>query len=141
MKGLVGLPVCAALFVMLMAGHAVCGPLQVFTDRAHPVQRPATDDVQIIYLDEVLRIETALSQGLSAHPEKAQQQALSLLHSPQGQQLQRELMDAYAGLAQAWHWGITHIPAVVQDGYVVYGEAHIGRALQKMEAFKRGKKP
>jgi len=125
---------------LLFFSAALAEPVQVFTDRTHPVQLGGLD-IPVIYLDEVERLEAALSEGLSADPEQAEKQALALLHSAKGQQLQRELLDAYAGLAQAWSLGITHVPAVVEGGHVVYGETDIARAVKRIEAFKAGRKP
>jgi len=126
----------------LLFGSAVLAePVQVFTDRAHPLQLTASSQAQVIYLDEVQRLENALSEGLSSNPEQAEKQALALLHSAKGQQLQRELLDAYAALAQAWSLGITHVPAVVEGGHVVYGETDIARAVKRIEAFKAGSRP
>jgi len=125
---------------LLFGSAALAEPVQVFTDRAHPLQLGGLD-VPVIYLDEVQRLENALSKGLSADPEQAEKQALALLHSAKGQQLQRELLDAYAALAQAWSLGITHVPAVLMDGHVVYGETDIARAVKRIEVFKAGRKP
>jgi len=126
---------------LLFCSAALAEPVQVFTDRAHPLQLAGSSPVQVIYLDEVQRLENALSEGLSADPEQAEKQALALLHSTKGQPLQRELEGAYAALARAWSLGITHVPAVVMDGHVVYGETDIARALKRIEAFKRGQQP
>jgi len=126
----------------LWVGQAVLAqPVQVFTDQAHPIQVTGYSQAQVIYLDEVKRLQAVLSEGLSTDSAKAEQQALALLHSAKGQQLQRELESAYAGLAQAWSLGITHVPAVVEGGHVVYGETDIARAVQQIEAFKASRRP
>jgi len=125
---------------LLFGSAALAEPVQVFTDRKNPVQ-PGGLDVPVIYLDEVERLEAVLSEGLSSNSEQAEKQALALLHSVKGQQLQRELESAYAGLARAWSLGITHVPAVVEGGHVVYGETNIVRAVKMIEAFKAGRKP
>jgi len=126
---------------LLFCSTVLAEPVQVFTDRKNPVQLDGFAGLQVIYLDEVERLEAALSEGLSSNPEQAEKQALALLHSAKGQQLQRELLDAYAGLAQAWSLGITHIPAVAKGGHVVYGETDIARAVRIIEAFKAGSRP
>jgi len=125
---------------LLFCSAVLAEPLQVFTDRKNPVQRGGLD-VPVFYLDEVERLENALSEGLSSNPEHAEKQAQTLLHSAKGQQLQRELEGAYARLAQAWSLGITHAPAVVMDGHVVYGETDIARAVKMIEAFKASSRP
>jgi len=125
---------------LLCCQAAWAQPVQVFTDRAHPVL-PGAQDVTVIYLDEVERLENLLSEGLSADPVQAEQQALARLHSAEGQQTQSALESAYAGLAQAWRLGITHVPAVVEGGHVVYGEADIAKAVKRIEAFKAGRRP
>jgi len=125
---------------LMFCSAVLAEPVQVFTDRKHPVQRGGLD-VPVIYLDEVERLENALSEGLSSNSEQAEKQALALLHSVKGQQLQRELLDAYATLARAWSLGVTHVPAVVMDGHVVYGEADIAHAVKRIEAFKAGSRP
>jgi len=126
---------------LLFCSSALAEPIQVFTDRAHPLQFAGVTHASVIYLDEVERLEGVLSEGLSRNPGQAEKQALALLHSAKGQQLQRELLDAYAALAQAWSLGITHIPAVVMEGYVVYGETDVAHAVQQIEAFKAGSRP
>jgi len=126
---------------LLFGSAALAEPVQVFTDSAHPLQLAGSRQAQVIYLDEVERLEAALSEGLASNPEQAEKQALALLHSAKGQQLQRELLDAYAGLAQAWSLGITHVPAVLMDGHVVYGETDVARAVKRIEAFKAGSRP
>jgi len=141
MRARVGCCSVWAALTLMPATFALAEPLRVFTDHAHPLQLADFTDTQVIYLDGVKTLEAALSEGLSAHPEQAEQQALALLHSARGQQLQAQLQSAYAGLAQAWHLGITHLPAVVMDGYVVYGETNIARAVQRIDAFKAGYKP
>jgi len=120
---------------LCFAGAAGADSVRVFTDRAHPVQMGARSDAQVIYLDAVKDIEAVLSEGLSGDPKQAEQQALALLHSARGRALQEELLQAWRGLAVAWRLGITHLPAVVMDGHVVYGETDVTRAVARMEAF------
>ena len=97
----------------------------------------ASAGTRIIHLDTAETIETILSTGLSHDPASAVNLARQRLQDG-GAKLQRDLADAYDGIAEAWSLGIVTVPAVVVDRrYVVYGEPDVARALTKVEAFRR----
>ena len=55
-----------------------------------------------------------------------------------GPSLQRRLQTAYQGVADAWSLGITTLPAVVVDQrYVVYGEANLDQALARIARYRK----
>lgn len=120
--------------ISMVSTTALAGSQEVFlfTDSAN--QFTGNDGYTVIYLDEVLQIEDQLTQSLSnldltedMTPEQLQvvQQRLSSTLDEQA------LLDAYAGLALAWSMNITHVPAVVSNGYVVYGEKDVSKALAR----------
>lgn len=137
-NGLRGLVMALGVFVSLPAMSQV---IKVYTDAEHPVQVGNLPNVAVITLDRVVQAEQALSEKLSDDPHKAEAQARALLQSSQGQAAQQELMDAYAGIVQAWHENIVKVPAVVMDGYVVYGQPDVSMAVQAIEQFKARGRP
>ncbi|HEQ1867040.1 TPA: TIGR03757 family integrating conjugative element protein, partial [Pseudomonas aeruginosa] len=55
-----------------------------------------------------------------------------------GQLLQKRMLDAYQGVADAWSLGITTLPAVVVDQrYVVYGESDLDKALARVAQHRK----
>lgn len=99
---------------------------------------------RIIELDQPARIEAELSAGLPAdlnHASALARQRLSTGHSD----LQRRMVQAYQGVADAWGLGIAKIPAVVVDRrYVVYGEPDVARAVTRIHTHQtvdRGTRP
>lgn len=123
-----------APLALLLAASAFAQDVQVFTDSSHPVQTGR--GVPVLLLDAPARIEAALSAGLPADPSQAAAVMRQRLTSG-GTALQRQLGQAYQGVAQAWGLGITKLPAVVVDGrYVVYGEPDVDRALARIAAYR-----
>jgi integrating conjugative element protein (TIGR03757 family) len=110
-----------------------CAETWVITDRQHPVTG-AYD--RLIELDAPERLETTLTKDLPADPERAARllQARLQPSSP----LQKELVSAYQGVTDAWQRGIGKIPAVVVDQrYMVYGEADVAKAEARIAAYRR----
>ncbi|EBY9794312.1 TIGR03757 family integrating conjugative element protein [Salmonella enterica subsp. enterica serovar Minnesota] len=129
------------LAVALPASLAVFSPatyaadVVVVTDSHHPVKTMGGE--RLIELDEASRIEAELSAQLPTDPEQATAIVKVRLDNG-GADLQRRIAAAYQGIADAWSLGITTIPAVVVDQrYVVYGEADVARAIARIERHRR----
>lgn len=106
--------------------------VQIFTDRSHPVSNVAGH--QITYLDESRALLASLTARLPKSPQHAPQAFQQLMATPEGQQLNAKLVKAQQGTTRAWELGVSKLPAVVVDQrYVVYGEANVQRALQLIE--------
>lgn len=104
----------------------------IFTDQEHPVINAG--DYPVIYLDAPSKIAESLSLDLSSNPTEAAKQANSRIQDPV---MQQQLMHSYLQVVKAWQLGITKIPAiVVDDKYVVYGQADIQQALQQINIYK-----
>jgi len=57
---------------------------------------------------------------------------------PIGDTLQQRLREAYQGITDAWSMGVTTLPAVVVDQrYVVYGEANLDKALARIQQYRK----
>lgn len=129
------------LAVALPAALAVFSPatfaadVLVVTDSRHPVKTMGGE--RLIELDEAPRIEAELSANLPTDPDQATAMVKRRL-STGGADLQRRIASAYQGVTDAWSLGITSIPAVVVDQrYVVYGEADVARAVARIEQHRR----
>lgn len=126
-------PTAAGLAALLAVG-ALHAETWVVTDQAHPVTGQAD---RLILLDAPARIESELASGLPADPARAESLARERL-SQGGADFQRRIASAYQGVTDAWSLGITSVPAVVVDQrYVVYGEADVPRAVARIEQRRR----
>ena len=118
------------------AAHA-SDDVRVYTDDRHPVLVPAGLAAQVVKLDEAQRLQTALSANLPAD----QAQAAAIVRqrlSQSGASWQARMQQAYQGVADAWAMGIKKVPAVVVNRrYVVYGEADVNKALQRIDQYRR----
>lgn len=107
----------------------------MITDLQHPAA--AAPGIRVIELDAPAHIEAELTAQLpsdAAHATAIVQQRLK----DGGPDLQRRLVNAYQGVADAWSLGILKIPAVVVDKrYVVYGEPNVDLALSLIAAYRR----
>ena len=123
---------CLAITLTAVSSSAFAADVLVVTDSRHPVKPMGGE--RIIELDQPARIEAELSAGLPADPNHAAalaNQRLSTGHSD----LQRRIVQAYQGMADAWGLGVAKIPAVVVDRrYVVYGEPDVARAITRIHA-------
>ena len=128
------LPLALTLAAALAATAVTAAEVWVITDQQHPV-RGKSD--RLIELDAPTRIEAELSAQLPNEPEQAAALVQRRLHEG-GKALQQRLAAAYQGVTDAWSLGITKVPAVVVDQrYVVYGEADVSRALARVEQYRR----
>lgn len=111
---------------------AMAADVWIVTDRQHPVR--AIPHARMIELDASTRIEATLSQGLPANPQEA---AAAVRERLLSRTTTEQLAAAYQGLTDAWHVGITTIPAVVVDQrYVVYGDADAAHAVARIQAYR-----
>lgn len=122
--------------------------VEVFTTTELPVtsesilnRQPDSTEMEfhIYELDGIQRIETKLSDGLTADPEQSKQvvlQRFQQLHEEDRARMQRAAM----GLAKAMQYGIDRYPAIVFDGdVVIYGMTDIGEALHRYQAWREGR--
>ena len=119
--------------------------VEVFTTTASSVTSEAVLDTEpgyrviefrVYVLDGIQRLETRLSQGLTADPEHSRQivlQRFQQLYEEDRAQLQGSAM----GLAKAMQYGIDRYPTIVFDGkYVVYGVTNVREALQQYRKWR-----
>jgi|SRR5579883_2824375 len=125
----------AAAQLCSLAANASTTSVQVFTDRAHPVEAPP--GTRVVELDAPTSLEAGLSFRLPPDPTRAAAIARARLNAG-GAPLQRRLTVAYQGVVYAWSLGIEKIPAVVVDGrYVVYGVPDVARAVSLIDRYRR----
>ncbi|MEH6499597.1 MAG: TIGR03757 family integrating conjugative element protein [Pseudoalteromonas distincta] len=121
---------------MLPTSHAHAVGLIVVTDSLHPIEAPP--GARVIMLDASSRIEAELAAGLSDDAARSAAIVRRRLAGG-GDALQYRIAKAYQGVVDAWSLGITTIPAVVVDQrYVMYGEANVSRAMARIEAHRQG---
>lgn len=124
------------MVAFLWSGTSVAQEVWFITDAGRPLQG-SHSPTRVIELDAAQRIEAELAAGLP----NDQQQAASVLRQrfkEGGPALQRRLHTAYQGITDAWSLGITTLPAVVVDQrYVVYGEADLGKALARIAQHRK----
>lgn len=98
-------------------------------------------DLQIYRLDSIQRIETQLSQGLTADPEQSKTvvlQRFRQLNEDDRARMQR----AAIGLAKAVQYGVDRYPAIVFDGgAVIYGVTDIQEALVWYRQWREPRQP
>lgn len=120
-------------WLALLFALPVSAETWVITDRQHPVTGKYD---RLIELDAPERLEAALSKDLPADPEHAAKLLQQRLQPDS--LLQKQLVLAYRGVTDAWQRGIRKIPAVVVDQrYVVYGEADAAKAEARVAAYRR----
>lgn len=121
--------------ILALAATARASDIWVVTDHEHPVQAPA--GARVIELDAALRIQ----RDIFAHLPADRTQATAIAHQrlqQGGAELQRRMVIAYQAITDAWHAGVTKVPAVVVDQrYVVYGETNVELALSWIENYRR----
>ncbi|AHG20649.1 conjugal transfer protein [Chania multitudinisentens RB-25] len=108
----------------------------VYTDSQHPPTGLGTGH-QVVYLDAPEVVQLEVFGELSADPRQAEQQAKAMLQSPDWQQKEQKIVQAYQGVIQAYGLGLKKYPAVVfDDHYVVYGTADVALAEAKRAEYK-----
>lgn len=103
----------------------------VYTDSHHPPSNAANNPV--VYLDAPDTVQRQLFGELPADPVQAAQVAKSIIQSPDWQQKQQQIGQAYQGVLQAYSLKLAKYPAVVfDDRYVVYGTADVAVAEARL---------
>ncbi len=151
--------VCWGLLVLvILAGNAVKAAqigvvvpavVEIFTTSDLPFTgKAATNadsgrsriELQAYQLDGIQRIETKLSEDLTADTEQSKQvvlQRFQQLHEEDRAWMQRAAM----GLAKAMQYGIDRYTAIVFEGEVaLYGVTDIGEALHRYQQWREGRK-
>ncbi|WP_426139208.1 TIGR03757 family integrating conjugative element protein [Pseudomonas sp. DWP3-1-2] len=122
----------AACLTTLLASTAVSSEIILITTNQNPLA--ATKNIRTINLDLPATIEAKISTALPATPSAAQAIATQRITPALGAQLTQ----AHQNVTDAWSMSITKVPAVVVDRkYVVYGEANVQRALDRIEEYLR----
>jgi len=123
------------LLLGLLTGNA-SAQVWVITDSQHPVTGNASVQ-RVIELDAAQQIEAELSANLPADPQQATTLVQQRLNHG-GASLQQRLREAWQGVTDAWSMGITTLPAVmVEQRYVVYGEANLDKALATIDQYRK----
>ncbi|WLS81176.1 TIGR03757 family integrating conjugative element protein (plasmid) [Erwinia pyri] len=100
----------------------------VYTDAEHPPQN-LTETASVVWLDGPDRLQDSIFGKLAADPQLAARQAREIFQSPQWDEQQEQIAQAYRQVVHAWEIGLHKFPAVVfEDRYVVYGTADVARA-------------
>jgi integrating conjugative element protein (TIGR03757 family) len=125
-----------ALCLALVAGTALATPpVEVFTDRDHPVTHAgAFAQVTVYRINGLVEVQDRLSAGLPADATEAARIAAERLDNEPA--LNDRLMQAGQGLVLAHlHYRLDRYPAVVIDGaYVIYGVTDLAVARRLYEA-------
>ena len=107
----------------------------VYTDSHHPPLNAASN--QVVYLDAPDTVQRQLFGELPADPVQAEQVAKTIIQSPDWQQKQQQIGQAYQGVLQAYSLKLVKYPAVVfDDRYVVYGTADVAVAEAHLAEFQ-----
>lgn len=109
--------------------------IELFLNSNMPIQNQLfARDIQlkIIYVDDVERLESHVSQQLPNDPQKARIIAKELT---QNTEFTQALSQAYQGQLKAWRYGIKHLPAaVINNGQgLIYGSSDIAELLSQAE--------
>jgi integrating conjugative element protein (TIGR03757 family) len=129
---------CNAVFLLTIGCVAVSAHAAtvVYTDSQHPPTGLSTGH-QVVYLDAPEVAQREVFGALSTDPHQAEQQAKAVLQSPDWQQKEQQIAQAYQGVIQAFGIGLKKYPAVVfDDRYVVYGTADVALAEAKLAEHK-----
>ncbi|HHL7698726.1 TPA: TIGR03757 family integrating conjugative element protein [Escherichia coli] len=123
------------LILMLAVAAQAPAATVVYTDSHHPPLNVASD--QVVYLDAPDTVQRQVFGELSADPVQAEQVAKTIIHSPDWQQKQQHITQAYQGVLQAYSLKLEKYPAVVFDNsYVVYGTADVAVAQASLTKFR-----
>ncbi|EFF1836372.1 TIGR03757 family integrating conjugative element protein [Escherichia coli O169:H41] len=107
----------------------------VYTDSHHPPLNAASD--QVVYLDAPDTVQRQLFGELPADSVQAAQVAKTIIQSPDWQQKQQQIAQAYQGVLQAYSLKLVKYPAVVfDDRYVLYGTADVTVAEARLAEFQ-----
>ncbi|WP_446027568.1 TIGR03757 family integrating conjugative element protein [Lelliottia amnigena] len=122
--------------LLLLTPTVRASDVMVFTDRTQPVHGVPVD-ARLVELDLAQRFENQLNTDLPSNTAQAARTVRQRL-TQDGSALQLSLAKAYQGVTDAWRLGIRKVPAVVVDQrYVVYGEADVPRALAHIAHYQK----
>ncbi len=124
-------------FLILLLTFTVQAPAAttVYTDSHHPPSNAAS--AQVVYLDAPDTVQHQIFGELPADPAQAEQAAKVIIQSPDWQQKQQQIGQAYQGVLQAYSLKLAKYPAVVfDDRYVVYGTADVALAEARLAEFQ-----
>ena len=124
-------------FLIPLLAVAVQAPAAtvVYTDSHHPPLNVTND--QVVYQDAPDTVQRQLFGELPADPVQAEQVAKTNIQSPDWQQKQQQIRQAYQGVLQAYSLKLAKYPAVVfDDRYVVYGTADVAVAEARLAEFQ-----
>lgn len=114
-------------FLLFIPFQLLAGTV-VYTDAEHPPQN-LTEAASVVWLDGPDRLQDSIFGKLAADPQLAARQAREIFQSPQWDEQQEQIAQAYRQVVHAWEIGLHKFPAVVfDDRYVVYGTADVARA-------------
>ncbi|EGT7777456.1 TIGR03757 family integrating conjugative element protein [Salmonella enterica] len=123
--------------LIFISAFPASAQIVVYTDQQHPPVG-ITPAIRVVYLDASERWQQQQFGELSSDPAQAARQARAVLSSPGWKTRQKELIEQYRGMIEAWQIGLKKYPAVVFDSCdVVYGTADISQAV----ALRRGENP
>lgn len=123
---------CFAGLVTLLACTAALAETILITANHYPIA--TTKDVRTITLDLPDIFESKISANLPANQAEAQEIIAQRLTPG----LTAQITQAHQNVTDAWSLGVTKVPAVVVDRkYVVYGEANVQRALDRIDEYRR----
>ncbi|MBX9495283.1 TIGR03757 family integrating conjugative element protein [Yersinia enterocolitica] len=126
----------ALLLIIGWAAISAQAATVVYTDSQHSPSE-LDSEYQAIYLDAPATIQHDVFGTLPADAHQAEQQAKTVLQSPDWQQKEQQITQAYQGVIQAYRIGLKKYPAVVFDGrYVVYGTTDVALAEAKLVEYK-----
>ncbi|MBS9330208.1 TIGR03757 family integrating conjugative element protein [Escherichia coli] len=107
----------------------------VYTDSHHPPLNATS--IEVVYLDTPDTVQSQLFGELPADPVQAERVAKAIIQSPDWQQKQQQITQAYQGVLQAYSLKLVKYPAVVfDDRYVVYGTADVAVAEARLAEFQ-----
>ncbi|WP_045857021.1 TIGR03757 family integrating conjugative element protein [Raoultella terrigena] len=124
-------------FLLLLLAITVQAPAAtiVYTDSHHSPSNVTSG--RVVYLDAPDTVQRQLFGELPADPVQAAQVAKSIIQSPNWQQKQQQIGQAYQGVLQAYSLKLAKYPAVVfDDRYVVYGTADVAVAEARLAEFQ-----
>lgn len=124
------------MILVLMGGSAFAG-VEVFA-AAHIPLANVPEHAVVTELDALAGLDSFISQDLPGDDREAAQLMLQRMRSSEWQQLHSRYQQAATGMTRAWMLGVEKLPAVVIDGYVVYGEPNVGVAIELIEEAQHG---
>ncbi len=88
------------LLTIVCASVSAHGAKVVYTDRQHPPARSVTGHL-VVYLDAPEIVQRDVFGALPADPHQAEQKAKAVLPSPDWQQKEQQIVQAYQGVIHA----------------------------------------